>query len=286
MKGLAFVASVLVVWAVLLGARGGARNGVRSAAQDSVSLPRLPPEFPQLSGDTTLFVPNALPVFIDGRRVDAVNGGHTVTVNHVDGILVDGVVYMTLPEVPPPPQPATLADGFGHYVIARAAELAIDAMKKGASPAEARRIMLDFWAQYPDSIEIVAGEHSAEVTYRSSGRKLYVEFPGPMPKHPPRRPTPFELVVDKAEFLVDLLRRGELVIQHADPSGGADWMGVRREDATRALEDLSHVAARAEVLGRDGDKIVYKNMPIAGGKYRLPGYFVADFVRSQREGGQ
>ena len=234
---------------------------------------------PKFSADTTVFVPNEWPVFIDGRRIDPVDGGHTVVVSHSDGILVDGVVYMPVPEDPPEPEPVKLEDGFDYYVLVKPGELGRDAIKNGASPEEARQIMLDFWAQYADSVEVVAGEWSADVTYL--GDIIGVPFPQPIPENMPPRPTPFERLLGPAERLVGELNAGYLVLR-----SGACMVRIGSNDAAQAVDELARVPDRAEVWGYLDDEVVYRGVPIVNGMYGLCPTMVKDLIRNQEHGGE
>lgn len=217
---------------------------------------------PTFASDTTVFVPSTQPIFIDGRRVEATNGGHLVVVNSVDGILVDGVVFMTIPAGAPEPTPAKAEDGFVHYVVARASELGRDVLTDGGSPEQARKSMLDFWALHGDSVTVTEGESSAAVEYE--GRSVIVSFPGPVPTDLARRESQLERVLGAAEELVNRLNRGALIL-----STGSCLNVIETEDAGQVLEEIESIDTKAEVWDRIDGKVVYKGVPLAGGKYRL-----------------
>lgn len=260
------------------------QNDVRNP--EMIKTGDIPPEF--LEGGSH-FVPCNQPIFFCGKRIDPVNGGHTVTLSKEEGMLIDGIVYERNVKIERalqnylryPELRAKIEDGFFHYVVSEGGLIGWESVLRGESPEEAKKVMMDFWAQYSDSLEVIP--YGDDFTLRYKDHEVFTSLPKLPKGWTPEdvinytRPDYFHrILVPMAAEMVQYLKDGNLVFC----CKGVDCT-ISAEDAHSVLEEIKTIKDHAETDGYLGGEAVYKGYPLLGGKYRLGPITVGDLIKSQ-----
>ena len=262
------------------GADSGAQNVEITQTGD------IPPEF--FEGGS-LFVPCSQPIFFCRKRIDPVNGGHTVTLSKEDGMLIDGIVYERNVKIERtlqnylryPELRAKIENGFFHYVVSEGGLIGWESVLRGESREETKKAMMDFWAQYSDSLEVIPSDDDFTLRYRD--HEVFTSLPKLPKGWTPEdvmnytRPDFFHrILVPMATEMVQYLKDGNLVFC----CKGVDCT-ISAEDAHSVLEEIKTIKDHAEIDGYLGGEAVYKGYPLLGGKYRLDPITVGDLIKNQ-----
>lgn len=218
---------------------------------------------------TSVFVKTTLPVYVRGRRLDAIDGGHIVTISKQNGITVDGFEYM---ENRPDPQPVTprIEDGFFHYVAATASSLGQSVAGRGGSPEKVRDVMRDFFSTYRDSLTVSESHMGFTLSYK--GDEVLV--PIPHARSAQERPSYYDRVLTRYfKRVVKALQGDYLLI-----CGRGYFQVVAAEDAASVIAAIELLPSQVNPTTLPDGDLYYPGQKLMDGKYNLGPSAVRELV--------
>jgi hypothetical protein len=219
-------------------------------------------------------IATCVPVYVNGLRVEPVNGQHHLVLSREDGIVINGVPYM--PVTPFPKYvPAVKADGF-HYAVDGAHRAANAAYEAGEGRDAAKEAMVAFWRrEFGDDLAVTqTGEYDFRLEYK--GQSVGVTVTNEDGYHPENQAVDnFKAVQSRFDMIAQSIGEGYLVL-----AGQAYARIIQPGDIGRALKEIDALAKSEKVIPLI-DQARYEGEWIVDGKYRLSASIINDLVSSR-----